>query len=331
MDVTISKSGILWCFVLLISCVLLGKGLTNQARLWEATDISELTADNWEYGNYVRGEITTFIKDTNNRGCSATYDAFHEYTIPVSNGKYALIYAGQKKTQKMLDDALYQDSFSIPFIGVLKKDITASVYTSYERFYENVEDFDREQIIPDLVILQATQMQINNTLYLGTELFVICLVLRILGVLPPIIKAEKSWVPPTKKYTAAYCNPEFELESEIQKIEQLQIRLSKLKKDMIIGMILFLIGLILFIIGFPIAMWHLGFMLMIVGIPLIWWYVIHLDNKLGHFCTMFIRTKTIPKQIAECRQNIQTLRAKIERETAPEPIRQEDDLIYADF
>lgn len=183
-----------------------------------------------------------------------------------------------------------------------------------------MDEFDREQIIPDIVIVQTTQTQINNTLYLGVELFIICVALRLLGVLPPIIKAEKSWTPAAKKYTSAYCNPEFELESEIQKIEQLQIRLSKLKKDMIIGTVLLVIGLVLFIIGFPIAMWHFGFMLMVVGIPLIWWYVIHLDNKLGHFCTMFIRTKTIPKQIAECRQNIQTLRAKIERETAPEPI-----------
>ncbi|MBR6664177.1 MAG: hypothetical protein IKL22_00490 [Lachnospiraceae bacterium] len=331
MDVTISKSGILWCCVLLISCVLLGKGLSNQARFWEASDISELNAEGWEYGDYVKGEITTFIKDTDNRGCSGTYDEFHEYTIPLSDGKYALIYAGQRSTQKQLNNAHYQDSFSIPFIGVLKKDIKYSVYSGYPNFHDQVEGFDRERIIPDLVILQTTQAQINNTLYLGAELFVICMFLRILGVLPPIIKAEKSWVPPTKKYTAAYCNPEFELESEIQKIEQLQLRLVKLKKDMIIGMVLFLIGLVLFIAGFPIAMWHFGFMLMIVGIPLIWWYVIHLDNKLGHFCTMFIRTKTIPKQIAECRQNIQTLRAKIERETAPEPIRQEDDLIYADF
>ena len=39
MDVTISKSGILWCCVLLISCVLLGKGLSNQARFWEALGV----------------------------------------------------------------------------------------------------------------------------------------------------------------------------------------------------------------------------------------------------------------------------------------------------
>ena len=100
---------------------------------------------------------------------------------------------------------------------------------------------------------------------------------------------------------------------------------------MIIGTVLFFIGLVLFIAGFPIAMWHFGFLLMVVGIPLIWWYLIQLDNKLGRFLSSFIKTKTIPKQIAECRQNIQTLRTRIEQETVPTPIRQEDDLIYADF
>lgn len=331
MDVTISKSGILWCLVLLIACLLLGKGFSNQARLWEATDLSELNATNWEYGDYVHGDITTFIKDTDNRGCSGTYDEFHEYTIPVSEGKYVRIYAGNNTTKKRLDEACRQDSFSIPFMGILKKNMIASLYSRYDKFYDQVNDFDQEQIISDLVIIQTTRAQINNTLYLGAELFVICLALRLLGVLPPIIKAEKSWTPAAKKYTSAYCNPEFELESEIQKIEKLQIRLSKLKKDMYIGMVLLVIGLVLFIIGFPIAMWHFGFLLMIIGIPLIWWYMIHMDNKLGRFCAMFIKTKTIPSQIAECRQNIRTLRTKIERETAPEPIRQEDDLIYAVF
>lgn len=331
MDVTISKSGILWCLVLIIACVLLGNGFSNQARLWEAADLSELNAANWEYGDYVVGEITSFAKDDKNSGCSGTYDEYHEYTIRVSEDKYARIYAGDKKTQKLLYNACYQDSFSIPFIGVFKESVKTGFYRGYPDFHDRVKDFDKEQIIPDLIILQVTRAQINNTLYLGAELFVICLVLRLLGVLPPIIKAEKSWTPEAKKYTSAYCNPEFELESEIQKIELLQIRLSKLKKDMIIGTVLFLIGLVLFVLGFPIAMWHFGFLLMIVGIPLIWWYVIHMDNKLGHFCTMFIKTKTIPSQIAECRQNIRTLRAKIERETAPEPIQQEDDLIYADF
>ena len=80
MDVTISKSGILWCCVLLISCVLLGKGLSNQSRFWEASDLSELNAEGWEYGDYVKGEITAVAYDE--KGEEIARDTEHSFGDP---------------------------------------------------------------------------------------------------------------------------------------------------------------------------------------------------------------------------------------------------------
>ena len=318
MNITISKSGIVWSILMVVGAVLLVRGVATRERFKEAVDFTELGSVNWEYGDYVIGDITSFLKfnvgGNNYRGYSGEYNGYLEYTVPVASHQYARLYVSSLETKDLLENACNQDTCSIPFVGVLSK----SNFSVNYPYYESIEGLEREQIITDFVVVQTSEKRINTSIIAGAEIVVICLVLRFMGVLLPIFTIEKPMeVSREKRYTDSY-DYEYEMESEIHKIEQLQIRQSKLKKDMILGIVLFVLGLVLLILGADMGMLLPGF----VAIPIILSYLIHLDNGVGHFLSMFSKSRSIPTQIEECKVNIQMLRQKSIAESAKTPIYQ---------
>lgn len=322
MNITISKSGIVWSILMVVGAVLLVRGVATRERFKEAVDFTELGSVNWEYGDYVIGDITSFLKfnvgGNNYRGYSGEYNGYLEYTVPVASHQYARLYVSSLETKDLLENACNQDTCSIPFVGVLSK----SNFSVNYPYYESIEGLEREQIITDFVVVQTSEKRINTSIIAGAEIVVICLVLRFMGVLLPIFTIEKPMeVSREKRYTDSY-DYEYEMESEIHKIEQLQIRQSKLKKDMILGIVLFVLGLVLLILGADMGMLLPGFILLFVAIPIILSYLIHLDNGVGHFLSMFSKSRSIPTQIEECKVNIQMLRQKSIAESAKTPIYQ---------
>lgn len=322
MNITISKSNIIWSILMVVGAVLLVRGIITRERFKEAVDFTELSSVNWEYGDYVIGDITSFLKfhvgGNNYRGDSGEYNSYLEYTVPVASHQYARLYVSSLETKDLLEKACNQDTYSIPFVGVLSKS-NFSVNYSY---YDSIEGLKREQIITDFVVVQTSEKRIYTSIIAGAEIVVICLVLRFMGVLLPIFTIEKPIeVSKEKRYTDSY-NHEYEIEREIHKMEQLQIRQGKLKKDMILGIVLFVLGLVLLILGADMGMLLPGFILLFVAIPIILSYLIHLDNGVGHFLSMFSKRRSIPTQIEECRENIQMLCQKSVSESTKTPIYQ---------
>ena len=108
--------------MIFISCILIGKGFIAQCQYYDSYDFKELNSSDWEYGDYVSGNITSFVKNKvgrdSYRGYSGNFDGYYEYTVPAGDNRYVRLRLNNTNTCKKLEEACELESFSIPFAGV---------------------------------------------------------------------------------------------------------------------------------------------------------------------------------------------------------------------
>lgn len=344
MDIVFSKLGIFRCVFFMFGCLLLIEGLIDQNRYYNSKHFSYINSSSWKYGGYISDDITSIVKDEEyNRGQSAELDSYSEYTVPVGNNQYVRLYINNPQTKALLEEALEQDSFSIPFTGV----ISSSPYSINYTFYENAGILDKEQIITEFVIKQTSHGKINKSLIMGFVIVVVSVILWGMGIMPPIMKIEEAIVIPPQKRYAGSCNYEVEIEAQKLLITKLETRMEKLQKEYHQSLLLLPVGIIPIVIFtiflglmsrnmYAVVLVLIYYILTLFGICVltialvgIYRYQIHTPGKLGILLRTNKSITPIPEQIANCKANIKYMEEKITHASEMTPIY--SDKTYDDY
>lgn len=338
----ISRSGIIWCIILLIGLIMLISGIFEEEAYGKHYSFEEVTPDSIKIGDYVSGNITSFLVtgDTYITAVSAEYNSSQVYTVPVGNGYYIRVLVSNPLTQQNLFDNMNGSSKKIGFSGV----VTSSPIGFNDSWYRQVINFDPSRVMQDVVIQQiSTNWSLTRAL-LGFEIVVICFVFRISGVLPPLLTQDEieKYLQP-KRYTRSQ-DIEYELESERKKLKTLEERMKQLGKEYRLGLIILLFGILglafasgmsqmipnrfpgvqTFVLSMP------AILIIMLGGNMVYQYMKNAPGKFSQYYSGIKNYIPIPLEIEKCKLNIEALEKKLAEQNALGPIYSKE-MIYADF
>lgn len=329
MSISVSKSGIVWCIVLLIGILLFGLGFSVHMKQKEPVEFSELDANNIEKGMYVSGEITYILIADGNLGSVtsvSSYVTYNTYNIPLKEGNYIRILVNRSTTKNRLGDFGAGPADPVPFEGIV---IKAPKPLNLE-WYEHVDGLDVAQVIEEYEILQFERREISTLIKAGLAIIASCFIVRFSKLMPPLFIKNELLVSPVKNRYTRTMDLEYEYERELEKLQLLQNRLMDAKKDLYWAIPLFFIGLLIVIIS---PYWEIdiiGYLLLGLSLYLICQYLMIQPNKLGAILRIFSREKSLQVQIEECQENIITISNRLNKQKEEESYSM-NDLIYADF
>lgn len=338
----ISRSGIIWCIILLIGFILLISGIFEQEAYGRHYSFDEVTPYNIQKGDYISGNITSFLvtNETFYNNISAEYGPFSVYNVPVANDYYVRVLISNPATKQNLYDNMYGASKKIEFGGV----VISSPIDINEVWYQQVNGFDTSRLIKDVAIQQVSTNRSMSRSLMGLEIVVICLAFRLLGMFPPLFTLEEEEMYlQAKKYTRSH-NIEYELESERKKLKTLEDRMVQLHKESRIGLILSLLSVLglafattlsqIIPNAYPGAQTMLfsipGIFTLILGVNMVYQYYKHAPGKFSRFFSGIKNYVPLPLQMEKCKLNIRALEEKLAQENELGPI-YSDEIIYADF
>lgn len=338
----ISRSGIIWCIILLIGLILLISGIVEQEAYGKHLSFDKVTPYNIQPGDYVLGNITSFLykNETTHSAVSAEYVPYYIYNVAVADGYYIRIMVSNPMTRQNFFDNMNGASKRIGFSGV----VVSSPMDINENWYNEINGFDTSYLIKDFVIKQvSTNWSLTRSL-LGFEIVIICFVFRISGILPPLISwEEEEKYLQAKKYTHSH-DIEYELEMERAKLKTLEERLEQLQKEYRLGLILVLLGILglafaaalsqivpnafpaiqSFVFSIP------SVFILILGGNMVYQYLKHAPGRFSRYYGGLKNYIPLPLEIEKCKLNIQTLEEKLALNNTLGPIYC-NEMIYADF
>ena len=218
MSITVSKSGIIWCIVLLVGVLLMGLGFSVHLKQKEPMALSRLNADNIEKGMYVRGEIPYILISNGALGPVTSvnsYVTYNTYNIPLKKGNYIRILVNRHKTKSQLGDFGAGPADPVPFEGIVVK----APKPLNMKWYENVDGLDVAQVIETYEILQLGDREIGTLIKVGLAIIAACLIARGSNVLPPLIIKNDPIVSPVKNRYTRSVDMEYEYEQEMKKLQ----------------------------------------------------------------------------------------------------------------
>lgn len=313
MNISISKSGIIWSIFVLLGCILLYQGFTAQNKYAKAVNLAELDRNDYEYGDYVVGDIDFFLKKeiSNGKytGASGSYGADYEvYTIPIYENAYARIMVNDRETKKLLEAACDETVDPIPFEGILIK----SPISVNHAWYEKISGVDVNNIAPDFVIVQKPLKRKGNMLYLGLEILFICLFLRITNTLEPVVAVEKKEDMVKRNPFSKARNLESELQIEQRKLERLQLQQVKLQKSLLWCVLFWVIGSLIWISTYWMELKISSFFFWIIALRMTVQYLLNQPNEVSIFCARVFHVNSIPMKIEQCQKDIANINALLE-------------------
>ena len=329
MSISVSKSGIIWCLILLVGILLFGLGFSIDLKQKNPTALSELDADNIKKGMYVSGEIPYILIANGELGPITnvtSYITYNTYNIPLKEGNYIRILVNRPTTKINLSNFGAGPADSVPFEGIVIK----APKPLNLRWYENVDGLDVSQVIEEYEILQFEDREISTLIKVGLAIVIASLIARASKLMPPLIEKNELIVSPVKNRYTRSVDLEYEYEREMEKLQLLQDRLMDAKKDLYWAIPLFFIGLLIVIIS---PYWEtdiIGYLFLGLSLYLICQYLMIQPNKLGAILRFFSREKSLQVQIEECQENIITISNRLNKQKEEESYSM-NDLIYADF
>lgn len=338
----ISRSGIIWCIILLIGLIMLVSGIIEQESYGKHYSFAEVTPDKIQIGDYVEDNITSFLitGDTYITAVSAEYNSSQVYNVPVGDGYYIRVLVSNPLTQQNLFDNMNGASKKVGFSGV----VTSSPIGFNDAWYRQVVGFDPSMVMQDVVIQQVSTNWSLTRALLGFEIVVICFVFRISGVLPPLLTQDEvdKYLQP-KRYTRSQ-DIEYELEHERNKLKTLEERMEQLGKEYRLGLFLVLFGI--FGLAFAAGMSQMipnafpGIQTFVFSIPaiyiiilggnMVYQYLKHTPGKFSRYYSGLKNYIPLPLEIEKCKLNIEALEKRLAEQNSLGPI-YSDEMIYADF
>lgn len=314
MNITITKSGILWILLLILGFIFLCIGIPPQIKYSNAKDFTELDADKYQCGDYIVGDIHSFLKKKGESGqyltSSETYmthgSIYEIYTVPVKNNTYIRIMVSDSETKELLDSASTNPDITVHFEGI----IIDSPLSTMNSWYEGIDDISPSDINWNLAIKQTQIKNKVHITYAGIGILAICLVILFTGRLKNEIFTEIK-APTTKYYNIPKSyNQKNELIIELMKMEKLQQQLKELKRHFLICLPFYPFGIYILIKAYYWEIKFLGLILLFLAIKITIKYFLNLQSNISLFFVHLFNRDSISVKINECQNTINSLSEK---------------------
>lgn len=314
MKITISKSGILWILLLIWGFIFLFIGVRAQIKYSNAKDFLELDADNYKYGDYIVGDISSLLKKKAENGqylaSSETYmthgTIYEVYTVPIKNNTYTRIMVSDPETKELLASANTNIDVSVHFEGI----IIESPLTTMNSWYKGIDNVSLNDIRWNFVIKQTQIKNKVHLTYAGIGILAICLVILFTGRLKDEIFTEiKTSTTKCISFSKSY-NQQNELQIQFIRMKKLQQQLKELKRHFLICLPLYPFGIYILIKAYYWEIKFLGLIILFIAFKITIKYFLNLPNKISLFFVHLFNKDSISSKINECQNIINSLSEK---------------------
>lgn len=315
MRILISKRSVIWALCMILGVILLGKGILADIRYQNAISFSQLDINDFEYGTYIRGEITDFLKrdiygNGELTGISMDIDGYSVYTVPVKDGAYVCVMVGGSQTIELLEQAANGKGASVSFEGKIVKPEFSPNY----KWCGRIEGFDIELITADFVVKQISKKSITNTIYLGIDIIIIGLFLSLTGFAGETLVIDESEKERQKRKPVKSYNVENDIHSEQKKLAMLELQREAMQKEFRISLIFLAVSL-LFMVVAPVEIKILGLAPAFLTAKECAVYWLNQPGKTASFLSGIFGVTPIHKRITECKEMIEKLeRSRVKEE-----------------
>ncbi len=306
----------MWTFFLVIGCMFLFTGISEQRKYSKAISLSELDADHYKYGDYIVSDISYFLKKEAGNYSSGNYTGICEeyitfgksydvYTVPIKNNAYVRIMAADSETKRLLESACKNENEIIHFEGkIIKPPLTINY-----KWYEEISDVNISSIVPDFVVQQTQVKNMLNMIYGGAAILIACIFALLTGITKDVVSitTPKSDIK-YSSFSRAY-NWENELQIELYKMKRLQQQLSTLKKHFFLCIPFYILGTSVLIKAYYWEIKIFGVLILVIAAKVTFQYFINLQNRVSLFFVRLFDLHSISVKINECQDNIEHIKS----------------------
>lgn len=313
--VSISKREIFTAILLMIGLVLLFRGIHASYKIHHALNLEELNERTLKDGDYVSGNIDTYIGQImygSNKfsGVSQILTtsgrAYNVYTVPTGQNSYICIMAYGKSLLRQLQAFENGHGEAVHFEGIIEP----ATDINYN-WYALVEGFDTDDLIDSFVIKEVHFDGNKYVIYIGVLLLVTAaLMFFSAGGLKNFVMEDAENTGSVYRNYAKIYNRDNELQAEKMQLETLERRLNSAKRSAVLCLVLLLVGIYIVYSAYLLEGKLFGILLILIAVKGIWNYFINSDNALAKSLVRRFSLKSISIQIDEHKQNLEKLEEK---------------------
>lgn len=334
MSLHFSKGYIVSCICLILGLYLCFDGLYAYYLKSTAIPIEALSPDNCKAGQYVYGDIDSYVLanyDTSNGkyyyGLSSSVSfsplggSMDEYTIPIKNNAFIRFLAASKDTKNALAD--YIDIQQHPCY-VEGQVVTIEIGLN-EGFYEHCEQFRdtdyHDVVINDLCIREISFDRRVGKGKKGIPIILISFALFLLsGGVKNLVEVQKSDANAdlTSRKVRYTRQTQYELEEERRHLSALYRSLEQLKKKCLYRLPLLLAGILMLIWAEYALGKLLGIICLFLSVRALTQYFLNSNMQAALFLVKHLHLKSVWMQIMESSKKVQVLQSLIDEHEEPE-------------
>lgn len=334
MSLHFSKGYIVSFICLILGLYLCFDGLYAYYLKSTAIPIEALSPDNCKAGQYVYGDIDSYVlanydtaKGKHYYGLSSGIslsplsDSMDEYTIPIKDNFFIRFLAASKDTKNALADYIYVQQHPCHIEGQV---ITIEIGLN-EVFYERCEQFRdtdyRDVVIEDLCIREISFDRRVGKGKKGIPFILISIALFLLsGGVKNLVQVQKpdanaDMISKKVRYTR---QTQYELEEERRHLSALYRSLEQLKKKCLYRLPLLLAGILMLIWAEYALGKLLGIICLFLSVRALTQYFLNSNMQAALFLVKLLHLKSVWIQVMESSKKVQILQSLIEEHEALE-------------
>lgn len=311
--INFTKELIIFLLFLLAGLYFFVYGLTSIYKEKNALKINSLDEYNCTKGEYVSGNISSYlVKNISNSGSGYTSGVslvlihglkeYHFYTISMNDNKYIRVMISDENMLKQFEGILENDMKSVYFEGELVKSPVEIAYG----WYENIDGFKVENIVNDYVINEVNYDKRKEYVFIGLALF-LCSFMQFLMLRKKQTVFESEKIDKKEKRQSYYrsYDTKNELIYEKRRLKSLDKKKNELKKSCLYRTLFLAIGIIMILNNYY---WgFIGLILCLLSLKGIIKYILNSGYKSTEWFMHVWGKQTINDKINECQKNILTL------------------------
>ena len=319
-------------YIVSFVCLLLGGyfcfvSLFSLMRKNAAIPLDELTPENCTVGQYVYGDIETFVSPRSdsvpggkaNHGASQTIDSVDVYTIPIADDYYIRFMVTINSNKKELEKFNFTRENHLYIEGRIVRTTIELNNVWYERSVEFENRDYNDAIIKDLCIIDMNFDKRIGRIQYGIAFIIISIVFFFFsGGVKNLIQVREAAEDEKPSYSRMrythHTQPD--LEEERKRLSSLYERLDKRKKECLYELPLLPLGAWLAFSPFILRIRALGLTFMFLSLQALFRYFINSNMSIAMSIAKRLYRKSLWLQIMESSKKVQILQNLIEENAA---------------
>lgn len=330
MSLHFSKGHIASFLCLLLGAYLCFAGLHAYYLKSTAIPLETLSPQNCKEGQYVYGDIETYVVATypngKKYGLHTTYlsmleESIDEYTIPITDILYIRFRAVSKATRDALNDYTFLQQHPCYIEGqVIRAD--GELNDDFYKITEQFQDKDyHDAVVKDICIQEISFDRQVSKGKKGIPFILVSIALFFLSGgrknLVQVQKPTENEEPSDRKMCFSY-RTQYELEDERRHLSALYSRLDQLKRRCLYRLPLLLAGILMFIWADYALGKLMGIICLFLSLRSLLQYFLNSNMQAALFLVKLLHLKSVWMQIMESNKRIQILQRLIDENAASE-------------